>query len=44
MDFLFAVMHCVPMKHKYIKRDTHIRTDLQTNCLHVGILLNSARV
>lgn len=44
MDFLFAVMHYVPMEHKYIKHDTHIPADLQTNSLGFGILLNSARV
>lgn len=43
MDFLFAGMHYVPMKHKYIKHDTHIPADLQTNSLYFDILLNSAR-
>lgn len=36
-------MRFVPVKHKYIKHDTHILADLQTNSLYLVILLNSAR-
>lgn len=32
------------MKHKYIKYDTHIPTELQTHSLHFDILLNSATI
>lgn len=43
MDFLFAVMHYVPVKQKYMKHDTCVPADLQTNILCFGIFLISAK-